>query len=124
MFIYLMVLDTEEEKIKFVKIYDAYKDRMHYTASVILKDELNNIELNKQNSYFIEINPMPTIEIGNNFHISFENITETNSFYKTRQFYKDKIKNPSPHGFILSCALINKIISKHKKQKDLSYTFQ
>ena len=28
MFIYLMVLDTEEEKIKFVKIYDAYKDRM------------------------------------------------------------------------------------------------
>lgn len=25
MFIYLMVLDTEEEKIKFVKIYDAYK---------------------------------------------------------------------------------------------------
>lgn len=27
MFIYLMVLDTEEEKIKFVKIYDAYKDR-------------------------------------------------------------------------------------------------
>lgn len=94
------------------------------TDKVILKDELNNIELNKQNSYFIEINPMPTIEIGNNFHISFENITETNSFYKTRQFYKDKIKNPSPHGFILSCALINKIISKHKKQKDLSYTFQ
>ncbi|MCO7152119.1 sigma-70 family RNA polymerase sigma factor [Anaerobutyricum hallii] len=41
MFIYLMVLDTEEEKIKFVKIYDAYKDRMHYTASVILKDKLN-----------------------------------------------------------------------------------
>ena len=28
MFIYLMVLDTEEEKIKFVKIYDAYKDKI------------------------------------------------------------------------------------------------
>ncbi len=40
MLIYLMALDTEE-KIKFVKIYDAYKDRMHYTASVILKDKLN-----------------------------------------------------------------------------------
>ena len=41
MLIYLMALDTEEEKIKFVKIYDAYRDRMHYTASIILKDELN-----------------------------------------------------------------------------------
>ena len=29
MFIYLMVLDTEEEKIKFVKIYDAYKDALY-----------------------------------------------------------------------------------------------
>ena len=45
MFIYLMVLDTEEEKIKFVKIYDAYKDRMHYTASVILKDKLNAVDM-------------------------------------------------------------------------------
>lgn len=41
MLIYLMSLDTEEERIKFVKIYDTYKNRMHYTANMILKDELN-----------------------------------------------------------------------------------
>lgn len=41
MLIYFMALDTEEERIKFVKIYDAYRDRMHYTANIILKDELN-----------------------------------------------------------------------------------
>ena len=36
-----MSLDTEEERIKFVKIYDTYRNRMHYTANMILKDELN-----------------------------------------------------------------------------------
>lgn len=41
MLIYLMSLDTEEERIKFVKIYDTYRNRMHYTANMILKDELN-----------------------------------------------------------------------------------
>ena len=41
MLIYLMSLDTEEERIKFVKIYDIYRNRMHYTANMILKDELN-----------------------------------------------------------------------------------
>lgn len=41
MLIYLMALDTEEERIKFVKIYDTYRNRMHYTANMILKDELN-----------------------------------------------------------------------------------
>ena len=33
MLIYLMSLDTEEERIKFVKIYDTYRNRMHYTAN-------------------------------------------------------------------------------------------
>ena len=41
MLIYLMSLDTEKERIKFVKIYDTYRNRMHYTANMILKDELN-----------------------------------------------------------------------------------
>ena len=40
MLIYLMSLDTEKERIKFVKIYDTYRNRMHYTANMILKDEL------------------------------------------------------------------------------------
>ena len=36
-----MSLETEEDRIKFIKIYDTYKNRMHYTANMILKDELD-----------------------------------------------------------------------------------
>ena len=40
MLIYLMALDTEEERIKFVRLYDEYRTRMHYTASILLKSEI------------------------------------------------------------------------------------
>lgn len=40
MLIYLMALDTEEERIKFVRLYDEYRNRMHYTASILLKSEI------------------------------------------------------------------------------------
>lgn len=39
MYIYLMLIESEDDKIKFVKIYEAYKRRMHFTASSILKDD-------------------------------------------------------------------------------------
>lgn len=40
MLIYLMALDTEEERIKFVRLYEDYRNRMHYTASILLKSEI------------------------------------------------------------------------------------
>ena len=40
MLIYLMALDTEEERIKFVRLYKEYRNRMHYTASILLKSEI------------------------------------------------------------------------------------
>ena len=40
MLIYLMALDTEEERIKFVRLYEEYRNRMHYTASILLKSEI------------------------------------------------------------------------------------
>lgn len=36
-----MAIDTEEDRTKFVKIYETYRNRMHYTANIIIKDELN-----------------------------------------------------------------------------------
>ena len=39
MFIYLMMLDTEEEKSKFEKIYFKYRQLMFQVANGILKDE-------------------------------------------------------------------------------------
>ena len=83
------------------------------TKNIIKPEQINEIELTTKNAYFIEINPMPTIEIGNNYHISFQNIDETNDFYDIINIYIRNVTNPSMHGFILSCALIKKIISKH-----------
>ena len=40
MLIYLMALDIEEERIKFVRLYEEYRTRMHYTASILLKSEI------------------------------------------------------------------------------------
>ena len=40
MLIYLMALDTEEERIKFVKLYEEYRNRMHYSASILLKSQI------------------------------------------------------------------------------------
>ena len=40
MLIYLMALDTEDERIKFVRLYEEYRNRMHYTASILLKSEI------------------------------------------------------------------------------------
>ena len=46
MLIYLMALDTEEERIKFVRLYEEYRNRMHYTASILLKSEIERMEIN------------------------------------------------------------------------------
>lgn len=83
------------------------------TDKLISAEELPNTVLTKNNTYFIEINPMPTIEIGNNFHISVTNVPKTNSFFEPISYYKEYVKNHSAHGFILSCALIKRLISKH-----------
>jgi RNA polymerase sigma-70 factor (ECF subfamily) len=36
---YLMLLDTEDEKDKFVKLYNCYKQKMYYVANSVLHDE-------------------------------------------------------------------------------------
>ena len=48
MLIYLMALDTEEERIKFVRLYEEYRNRMHYTASILLKSEIEAEDIETQ----------------------------------------------------------------------------
>lgn len=86
-----------------------------YTDTALNVSNLDEIELNVDNCYFIEMNPMPTIETGNNFYVSIANVTEHSAFYHTIQYYNEYIEKHSIHGFILSCAIIKRIISTHKK---------
>ena len=39
MFLYLSLIETEEDKIKFKAIFNNYKKTMYYIANSILKDE-------------------------------------------------------------------------------------
>lgn len=86
-----------------------------FTDTPLDLSNLAKIELNTDNCYFIEMNPMPTIEIGNNFYVSMANVPNHFAFYDTIKYYNDYIEKHSIHGFILSCALIKRLISKHKK---------
>ena len=60
MLIYLMSLDTEEERIKFVKIYDTYRNLLNKNPaykSLLLTD---NIYLSKQKSSVPIPQPSPS----------------------------------------------------------------
>ena len=37
--LYLTLIDSEEDKKKFVQFYEAYRGLMHYTANRILQDD-------------------------------------------------------------------------------------
>ena len=69
--------------------------------------------ISNDNLYFLEINPMPTISDGINFHTSIDSLDENFNFLSTYQKYYDLIDNPSKTGFILSNALLAKIRAKH-----------
>lgn len=84
------------------------------SKDILSLSDLEKVVLTHDNTFFIEINPMPTIETGNNFYVSMINISQDFTFYETIKYYNEKIKNNSIHGFILSCAIIKKFISKHK----------
>ncbi len=90
-------------------------DSRLYSEKRLSLSEIKRLTFNKENCYFIEMNPMPTIEIGNNFYVSMMSISQDFAFYDTITYYNEKTENHSFHGFILSCAIIKKIISKHKK---------
>lgn len=63
--------------------------------------------------FFIEINPMPTIAEGINFHTSLQGLQEDTQFYYCIKEYRNTISNPTLTGFILSCAIMSYLIAKH-----------
>lgn len=61
--------------------------------------------INAENTYFIEMNPMPTIRISNNFSDSMKFVDASNSFYEPWNSYKNEFSNENEIGFILYCAI-------------------
>ena len=57
------------------------------------------------NIYFIEINPTPTIHNNINFANAIYQIDNADTHYDSINIYKTQVKNWSPTGYVLACAI-------------------
>lgn len=67
----------------------------------------NNKIFTLKDTYFIEINVMPTIRENNSFNYSFNNISEKSTYYQMKKILKDRLKNCDLNTFLLACAFIS-----------------
>jgi D-alanine-D-alanine ligase-like ATP-grasp enzyme len=77
--------------------------------------ELSVGEIALEQIYFLEINPMPTIKKGINFHTSIQGMTQDDSMYASYEIYRQEIDNPSTTGFILSSSMISIFRAMYEK---------
>jgi len=112
------VLKVDEETaktiIQFAKVFPIQTfgridARVKSNEKYLSLDEAKNT-LKIENLFFLEINPMPTVEKQLSFEIDYAFETagqnEGHSFYKCVNMYKSSIKNPSINGFLLSCSML------------------
>ncbi len=70
--------------------------------------------INVNNTYFLEINPMPTIKEEINFHFSIKGITKDYNLYESLEEYKKFFSNNSITGYILANSMLY-FITKYEK---------
>lgn len=66
-----------------------------------------NIIVEFKNTFFIEINVMPTIREFNNFVFSFNSIEKSNSIYKHIEMQKEVFGSVNLNSFLLSSSMMN-----------------
>lgn len=69
-------------------------------------DNISNYILLKEDVYFIEVNPMPTIKEGNSFGFSYQHIPENHSIMPFVELLKRTHGTVSPHGLLLACSIL------------------
>lgn len=57
--------------------------------------------------YFVEINPMPTVKLGNAYDLAFKYINEESDFYQCIQIYKEVFDSVTINSFLLSSSMIS-----------------
>lgn len=84
-------------------------------ARVKCADTQNRLKILKEgatfeNTYFIEINVMPTIRDNNSFCFSFESVKPSQSIYKCIQLQKEVIGAININSFLLASSMISYIL--------------
>lgn len=66
-----------------------------------------DLELTETNTYFLEINPMPTISTENAFFHSYSAIIEQDQIYGSVKKFRDSMEANSVHAFVLWCSILS-----------------
>lgn len=78
--------------------------------SIDLLDEsiFENLELNMQDIYFTEINPMPSIRLKNNeFFLSFSSINKNAEINKVISSLNEIVGEVTLHNYLLACSMLS-----------------
>lgn len=71
-------------------------------------DKMIQNPINYNDTYFVEINPMPTLKKNINIHNSLSSISRESKFYELYNLYnRSRSENSTPTGFILFCSLLS-----------------
>lgn len=100
----------QEYLLKLVKLFqvDTYcrVDTRIRTGKILSRDEVQHFSFGLDNTYFLEINTMPTIKEGINFHTAIASMNSENKLAAAFQMYQCYITTPSTTGFILSSSIL------------------
>lgn len=95
-----------------ITTYCRIDTRVYCQSEEEIKTAINK-EIELQRINFIEINPLPTIRNGINFHTSFEAIEQQSILGTCIDLYKNYFTPNSFVGFVLSSSIISIIKAKH-----------
>ena len=66
-----------------------------------------DLELTEENTYFLEINPMPTVSTENAFFHSYSAINEQDQIYESINKFRNIIGGDSVHAFVLWSSILS-----------------
>lgn len=103
--------DTKEKYIKLAESFSINTfcriDARFQSTELLNESEFENLELNLQNIFFTEINPMPSIRLQNNeFFLSFLSAKENTEINKIILSLQEIIGEVTLHNFLLACSML------------------
>lgn len=108
--IYQVSLDAKEKLLKFAEAFPIETfgriDVRIKSESIDLSNSICEREIQFDEIYFIEINPMPTIKTNNAFYYAFENINKSNSFFDCVNTQKEIYDNVDVNSFVLTHSML------------------
>lgn len=103
-------MSIQKALLKLAKLFqvDTYcrVDTRIRTTEILSRDEISRFSFELKDMYFLEINTMPTIKEGINFHTAIASMGAGNRLSDAFDLYKIHIKEPSMTGFILASSIL------------------